>query len=199
MGTMARRFLVGLVVVVLVIGTAAASYLLADHDSAADRHRADRLQTELTQVQDQLRSAAKQNDYLAEQARQGAAELTSAGADSQNKQAQLRAALRKALAAVARTKAKLRGLSSGLSGSVGSVSYSPPAKKGAAGYVEGTETITNSAAIPLSAVCVVEVGGVPYAITSHDIPAGASSTESFRFPYAGSRPSGVSSNGCGRL
>jgi type II secretory pathway pseudopilin PulG len=198
-GRTARRSVAVLVVVVLIAAAAAGSYLYARRDAAANRDQADRRGAEVAQLQDQLRSAAKQNDYLAEQVRQGSKDLTNAGHDSQSKEHRLRSALRDARRAQAKADAKLKGLASGLSGSVGTVHYVPPTKKGSAGLIEGSVTITNSAAIPLSAVCVVDVGTVAYAITSHAIPPGGSVLESFRFAYAGAKPSGVSSGGCGRM
>ncbi|MDP9227130.1 MAG: hypothetical protein M3P18_25440, partial [Actinomycetota bacterium] len=133
------------------------------------------------------------------QARQGALALSSAGRDSQSAQARLRATQQKTQSALARSKAKLRGLSSGLSGAIGTVQYTSPAKKGASGSVQGTVTISNSARIPLSAVCVVNVGGVAYAVISRGIAPGGSATEPFRFAYVGTAPAGVSAGGCGRL
>ena len=198
-GRTARRSVAVLVAAVLIAAAAAGSYLYARRDSAANRARADRRGAEVAQLQDQLRSAAKQNDYLAEQVRQGSKELTNASQDSQTKEHSLRRALRDAKRAQAKAKAKLEGLSSGLSGSVGTVRYVPPETKGSAGLIEGSVTITNSAAIPLSAVCIVDVGTVAYAITSQAIPAGGSVLESFRFAYAGAKPSGVTTGGCGRM
>jgi type II secretory pathway pseudopilin PulG len=198
-GKIARRSGVVLLVVILIAAAATGSYLFARRDAAADSDRADRRGAEVAQLQDQLRSAAKQNDYLAEQVRQGSRDLTNAGEDSQTKEQRLRTALRDAKRAQAKAKAKLKGLSSGLSGEVGTVNYIPPAKNGGSGSIEGSMTISNSAAVPLNAVCIVDVGNVTYAVSSHAVPAGGSVLESFRFSYAGPKPSGVSSGGCGRL
>jgi type II secretory pathway pseudopilin PulG len=198
-GRTARRSVAVLIVLVLIAAAVAGTFLYARRDAAANADRADRRGAEVAQLQDQLRSAAKQNDYLAEQVRQGSKDLTNAGQDSQSKEHRLRSALREANRGQAKARAKLRGLASGLSGSVGTVNYVPPADKGSPGEIEGNVTITNTAAIPLSAVCIVDVGTVAYAITSQAIPAGGSVLESFRFAYAGAKPSGVSSGGCGRM
>jgi type II secretory pathway pseudopilin PulG len=195
----APRYLLIFLLILLIAAVGIGSYLFAHHDAAANLDRADRRAAELAQVQDQLRSAAKQNDYLAEQVRQGNQDLTNAGADSQSKERKLRALLSASQAAQAKTKAKLRGLSSGLSGSMGAVRYIPPTQKGSAGRIEGSITIANAATVPLNAVCVVDVGSVAYAVTSHAVPDGGSVLETFQFPYAGAKPSGVSSGGCGRL
>jgi uncharacterized membrane protein len=198
-GTSMRRATVILLVVLLVVATGLGSYFYARRDAAASQDEAARRGAQLAQVQDQLRSAAKQNDYLAEQVRQAHRDLTNAGTDSASQEKKLRIALRAARDAQAKAKAKLKGLSSGLSGSMGSVTYVPPAKKGGAGAIDGSITIKNSAGSPLDAVCIVQVGSVAYAVTRHAVPAGGSVLESFHYAYAGPKPSGVSSGGCGRL
>jgi hypothetical protein len=202
----AKKALMVLGVVVLVIATGVGSYLFARRDSSTSKSEADQRGAELAQVQSQLRSAAKQNDYLAEQVRQGTQALNNAGSDSQHAEKRLRAALRKARKAIARaevkqlkTEAKLRGLSSGLKGSLGAVNYTPPAKKGDAGSIQGSITIANSSGTALDAVCVVDVGAVKYAVESLGVPSKGSVVESFQFPYSGPKPSGASSGGCGRL
>jgi hypothetical protein len=197
--TSSRYLLALLLVVLLIAGVGVGSFLYARRDSVANRARADRRGAALASVQDQLRSAAKQNDYLAEQVRQGTQALTNAGNDSQGTEQKLRAALRSAKGAQAKAMAKLHGLSSGLSDSIGAVHYAPPASKGAAGSIDGSLTITNAAAVALKAVCIVTVSGTSFAVTSHAIPAKGNVLETFHFPFAGSKPSGVSSGGCGRL
>jgi hypothetical protein len=194
-----RRTMLVVVILALVAVAAFGSYVFARRDSNGIRSEAARRQAELLQVQDQLRSAAKQNDYLAEQVRQGTRALSNAGSDSQSAEQRLRADLRKVNAKLAKAEAKLHGLSSGLKGSLGSVTYIPPAKKGDPGTVQGTITINNSSGLTLDAVCVVDVGTVEYAIMSHSVPSKGSNVESFQFPYAGPKPSGSSSGGCGRL
>lgn len=193
------RYLLAALVVLLIAAVGIGSYFYAGRTAAADRDRANRRGAELVQVQDQLRSAAKQNDYLAQQVRQGTKDLTNAGADSQSMAQRLRAALKAARQEAAKSKAKLLGLSSGLSDSIGPVHYVPPANKGGAGSIAGSVTISNSAAVSLKAVCVVDVSGTLFAVTSHAVPAGGSVLENFHFPFAGSKPSGVTSGGCGRL
>ena len=202
----AKKALIVLGVVVLVIATGVGAYLFARQDSSEAQSQADQRGVQLAQVQSQLRSAAKQNDYLAEQVRQGTQALNNAGSDSQQAEKRLRAALRKARKAIAKaevkqlkTQAKLRGLSSGLKGTLGAVNYTPPAKKGDAGSIQGSITIANSAGTALDAVCVVDVGSVKYAVESSEIPSKGSVVESFQFPYSGPKPSGASSGGCGRL
>jgi hypothetical protein len=201
-----RRTLAIATVVLLIAAAGAGSYFLGHRDSSASRARADLRGAQLAQVQDQLRSAAKQNDYLAQQVRQGTRALTNAGSDSQNAEQRLRAALRRERkvagrmkAKQQRTAAKLHGLSSGLKGSLGAVSYVPPASNGGAGSIQGSMTITNSAGTALDAVCVLNVGSVRYAIMSTGVPSKGSVVESFHFPYAGPQPSGATSGGCGRL
>jgi type II secretory pathway pseudopilin PulG len=202
----AQKALMVVGVIVLVIATGVGSYLFARRDSSASQNQADQRGVELAQVQSQLRSAAKQNDYLAEQVRQGTQALNNAGTDSQHAEKRLRAALRKAREAIAKahikqlkTQAKLQGLSSGLKGTLGAVNYIPPAKKGDAGSIQGSITIANSAGTALDAVCVVDVGAVKYAVESLGVPSKGSVVESFQFPYSGPKPSGASSGGCGRL
>jgi type II secretory pathway pseudopilin PulG len=195
----ASPYLLALLVVLLIAGVGIGSFLYARRDSMASRARADRRGAALASVQEQLRSAAKQNDYLAEQVRQGTQALTSAGNDSQGTEQKLRAALRSARGAQAKAMAKLHGLSSGLSESIGAVHYAPPAGHGSAGSIDGSLTITNAAGVPLKPVCIVTVSGTSFAVTSHAVPAGSSVLEAFHFPFAGSKPSGVSSGGCGRL
>ncbi|HEX3327549.1 MAG TPA: hypothetical protein VHV50_11180 [Actinomycetota bacterium] len=201
-----RRTMLVVVIVALVAAAAFGSYVFARRDSNGIRSEATRREAELAQVQDQLRSAAKQNDYLAEQVRQGTRALSNAGSDSHSAEQRLRAVLRKQRKAqhkinakLAKAEAKLHGLSSGLKGSVGSVTYTPPANKGGAATVQGSITISNSSGVALDAVCVVDVGTVEYAIMSHGVPSKGSKVESFQFPYAGPKPSGSSSGGCGRL
>jgi type II secretory pathway pseudopilin PulG len=202
----ARRSLTVALVVLLVVGTGLAAYFIGHRGSSANGARAEQRGAQLAQVQDQLRSAAKQNDYLAEQVRQGTRALSNAGSDSQSAQRRFRKALRRERKVEARMKAKqertaakLHGLSSGLKGSLGTVSYIPPAHNGGAGSVQGSMTISNSAGTPLDAVCVVTVGGVRYAIMSTGVPSKGSVVESFQFPYSGPKPSGATSGGCGRL
>jgi type II secretory pathway pseudopilin PulG len=202
----ARRSVTVALVVLLVAATGLASYFVGHRGSSANRERADQRGAQLTQLQDQLRSAAKQNDYLAEQVRQGSRALTNAGSDSQSAQQRFRKALRRERkletrmkAKQRRTEAKLHGLSSGLKGALGTVSYIPPANKGGAGSVQGSMTISNSAGTALDAVCVVAVGGVRYAIMSTGVPSKGSVVKSFQFPYSGPKPSGATSGGCGRL
>jgi hypothetical protein len=202
----ARRALTVLVVVLLVAAVGIGSYLFARKDSSGFQTQAEQRGQELAQLQDQLRSAAKQNDYLAEQVRQGTKALANAGNDSQKAETRLRAELHKTKqkmakveAKQAKAEAKLKGLSSGLKGSLGAVNYTPPAHKGDAGSIEGSITITNSAGIALDAVCVVNVGTVNYAVMSSGVPSKGSVVESFQFPYSGPKPSGASSGGCGRL
>lgn len=201
-----RRAMFVVVVVLLIAAAAIGSYTFGRRDSNASRDEAARRGALLSQVQSQLRSAAKQNDYLAEQVRQGTNALSNAGSDSNKAERRLRSVLRKEREARHKTNVKLtkleskmKGLSSGLSGSLGSVTYIPPARKGQAGSVQGSITISNSSGISLDAVCVVDVGTVGYAIISHGVPSKGSAVESFQLPYAGPKPSGSSSGGCGRL
>jgi type II secretory pathway pseudopilin PulG len=201
-----HRSLTVALVILVVAATGFVSYFIGHRGSSANRDRAERRGAQLAQVQDQLRSAAKQNDYLAEQVRQGTRALANAGSDSQSAQNRLRKALRAERKVAARmkskqqrTEAKLHGLSSGLKGSLGAVSYTPPGGNGGAGSVQGSMTISNSAGTALDAVCVVVVGSVRYAIMSTNVPSKGSVVESFQFPYSGPKPSGATSGGCGRL
>jgi hypothetical protein len=194
-----RRSLVVALVVLLVGATGLAAYFIGHRATSASLARADQRGAQLLQVEDQLRSAAKQNDLLAQQVRQGTRALSNATSEGQSAQRRLRKALRRERMAETRMKAKLRGLSGALQGSLGTVTYTPPANKGAAGSVKGSMTISNSAGTALDAVCVVTVGGVRYAIMSTGVPSKGSVVESFQFPYSGPRPSGATSGGCGRL
>lgn len=201
-----RRALFVLGVIGLVLLAGVVSFIYARRDTSSLRQQASQRAAEVSQLQAQLRSAAKQNDILSGEVRQGTRQLTSQGNDTQKIEKRLRTALHQAKRAQAKTKAKLtkataklKSLSSGLSASVGSINYIPPNKKGQGGSIQGSMTISNSTGLALDAVCVLDVGGVQYAIMSTGIPSKGNVVESFQFPYSGPKPSGASSGGCGRM